>query len=160
MRLSLEKLAIALCYAVVVLALVIMVALVFGNVVLRYAFDSGIAAAEELARICFIWCSFVGAIIALHQNVHIGITGVRPFLSIKLRRWFDVVALAILVFVSIIMLIGSIEFLIGNLGGRTPILEIPMAIAFSALIASAFGMTLVFLARLWRAVNVLVVGPS
>lgn len=155
MRLSLEKLAMTLCYTVVVLALVIMVALVFGNVVLRYAFDSGIAAAEELARICFIWCSFVGAIIALHQNVHIGIAGVRPFLRIKLRLWFDVVALALLVFISCIMMIGSIEFLIGNLGGRTPILEIPMAIAFSALIVSALGMTLVFLARLWRAVNVL-----
>lgn len=156
MKLSLEKLAVSLCYTVVVLALVTMVALVFGNVVLRYAFDSGIAAAEELARICFIWCSFVGAIIALHQNVHIGIAGVRPFLSSKWRRLFDVVTLAILVLVSCIMLIGSIEFLIGNLGGRTPILEIPMAIAFSALIVSALGMTLVFVARLWRAVSLLV----
>ena len=157
MRLSLEKLAMTLCYTVVVLALVIMVALVFGNVVLRYVFDSGIAAAEELARICFIWCSFVGAIIALNQNVHIGIAGIRPYLPITLHRFFDVAALLILVFVSCIMLIGSIEFLIGNLGGRTPILEIPMAIAFSALIVSALGMTLVFLARLWHAINVLMV---
>lgn len=156
MKSSLERLALNLCYTVVVLALAIMLTLVFGNVVLRYAFDSGIAAAEELARISFIWCTFVGAVIALQQNAHIGIAGVRPFLPPGLRRFIDVVAIAILVVVSVIMLIGSIEFLVGNLGGKTPILEIPMAVAFTALIVSALGMTLVFMARLWSAATVLV----
>lgn len=158
MKLSLDRLFLNLSYAVVVLALAIMLTLVFGNVVLRYVFDSGLAASEELARICFIWCTFVGAVIALQQDVHIGIAGVRPHLPIRLRRF--VVAIAILVAVSTVMLIGSIEFLVGNLGGRTPILEIPMATAFSALIFSALGMTVLFIGRLWRAVTLLVAGQQ
>ncbi len=150
MKSSLEKLALNLCHTVVVLALAIMLTLVFSNVVLRYAFDSGLAASEELARICFVWCTFVGAVIALQQNAHIGIAGIRPHLSVELRHVVDIVRAAILVLLSSVMLIGSIEFLIGNLGGRTPILEIPMAIAFTALVVSASGMTLVFIARLWN----------
>ena len=156
MKPLLERLALNLCYTVVVVALTVMLTLVFSNVVLRYAFDSGIAAAEEIARISFIWCTFVGAVIALQQNAHIGIAGVRPFLSPVLQRVLDVVAIAVLVVVSVIMLIGSVEFLIGNLGGKTPILEIPIAVAFTALVVSALGMTLVFMARLWGAVSVLV----
>lgn len=43
--------------------LVVMVVLVFGNVVLRYAFNSGITVSEELSRWLFVWL-FVGAIVA------------------------------------------------------------------------------------------------
>ena len=43
------------------LALAVMVLLVFGNVVLRYAFDSGIASAEEVSRLMFVWLVFLGA---------------------------------------------------------------------------------------------------
>jgi len=37
------------------LFLVGMVVLVFGNVVLRYAFNSGLTISEELSRIFFVW---------------------------------------------------------------------------------------------------------
>ena len=35
--------------------LAVMVLLVFGNVVLRYAFNSGITVSEELSRWLFVW---------------------------------------------------------------------------------------------------------
>lgn len=43
-------------------ALAIMVVLVFGNVVLRYFFNSGITWSEEMSRYLFIWLTFLGAI--------------------------------------------------------------------------------------------------
>ncbi len=42
-----------------------MVVLVFGNVVLRYGFNSGIVVSEEAARWLLVWLTFLGAIVAL-----------------------------------------------------------------------------------------------
>ena len=44
---------------IIVACLALMAVLVFGNVVLRYAFDSGIAVSEELSRLLFVWLIFV-----------------------------------------------------------------------------------------------------
>ena len=60
------KVAIAICLAV-------MVVLVFGNVVLRYVFNSGIATSEELSRWLLVWLTFLGAIVALREHAHLGV---------------------------------------------------------------------------------------
>ena len=57
----------------VVVALVAMVIMVFGNVVLRYAFNSGILVSEELSRYCFIWLTYIGAMIAMRERGHLGV---------------------------------------------------------------------------------------
>jgi TRAP-type C4-dicarboxylate transport system permease small subunit len=49
-----------------------MVVMVFGNVVLRYAFNSGIDVSEELSRYFFVWLTFIGAIVAMHEGSHLG----------------------------------------------------------------------------------------
>jgi TRAP-type transport system small permease protein len=58
--------------AVIAFCLAVMVVLVFGNVVLRYAFNSGIAISEELSRWFFVWLTFLGAIVALREHGHLG----------------------------------------------------------------------------------------
>ena len=55
-----------------VLLLAAMVLMVFGNVVLRYGFNSGITFSEELSRWAFVWMTFLGAIVALKDNGHLG----------------------------------------------------------------------------------------
>jgi TRAP-type C4-dicarboxylate transport system permease small subunit len=56
-----------------VLCLAGMVVMIFGNVVLRYAFDSGIAVSEELSRFLFVWLTFVGAVVVARDNAHMGV---------------------------------------------------------------------------------------
>jgi len=56
-----------------VLCLAAMVVMVFGNVVLRYAFDSGIDVSEELSRFFFVWLTFVGAVVVTRENAHMGV---------------------------------------------------------------------------------------
>ena len=56
----------------IALCLAIMVVLVFGNVVLRYAFNSGITVSEEVSRWLFVWLTFLGAIVALKEHGHLG----------------------------------------------------------------------------------------
>jgi TRAP-type C4-dicarboxylate transport system permease small subunit len=57
----------------VVVCLVAMVFMVFGNVVLRYGFNSGIDVSDELSRYCFIWLTYLGAMIAMREGGHLGV---------------------------------------------------------------------------------------
>ena len=63
---TLIKILMALCMAG-------MVVLVFGNVVLRYAFNSGITVSEEMSRLFFVWMCFLGAILGLRERAHLGV---------------------------------------------------------------------------------------
>ena len=57
---------------VIALCLAAMVVLVFGNVVLRYAFNSGIDLSEEVSRWLFVWLTFLGSIVAMREHAHLG----------------------------------------------------------------------------------------
>lgn len=58
---------------VIAAALALMVVLVFGNVVMRYVFNSGITVSEEVSRWLFIWGTFLGALVALRERAHLGV---------------------------------------------------------------------------------------
>lgn len=55
-----------------VVCLALMVIMVFGNVVLRYGFNTGITMSEELSRWLFVWMTFLGALVALRNHSHLG----------------------------------------------------------------------------------------
>jgi TRAP-type C4-dicarboxylate transport system permease small subunit len=61
---------------IIVVCLALMVVLVFGNVVLRYAFNSGITVSEELSRWLFVWLIFLGATVAMKEHAHLGMDSV------------------------------------------------------------------------------------
>ena len=46
---------------------------VFIQVILRYVFNSPMTWSEELARYLFIWCAFLGWIIASRRNSHLAV---------------------------------------------------------------------------------------
>ena len=58
---------------IIAVCLAVMVVLVFGNVVLRYIFNSGITMSEELSRWLMVWLTFLGAIVALREHSHLGV---------------------------------------------------------------------------------------
>jgi TRAP-type C4-dicarboxylate transport system permease small subunit len=66
--------------------LAVMVVLVFGNVVLRYAFNLGITVSEELSRWLFVWLTFAGAVLALRDHAHLGMDSVVSRLPVAARR--------------------------------------------------------------------------
>ena len=56
----------------VVAMLFAMVVMVFGNVVMRYVFDTGITVSEEMSRYCFIWLTYLGAMVTMREGGHLG----------------------------------------------------------------------------------------
>ena len=72
---AIDRLIDGYCRAIewlIVVALGVMVVLVFGNVVLRYAFNSGITVSEEVSRWLFVWLTFLGAVVGLKEHAHLG----------------------------------------------------------------------------------------
>jgi TRAP-type C4-dicarboxylate transport system permease small subunit len=58
---------------VMVLCMVVMLAMVFGNVILRLFFNSGIDLSEEIPRYAFVWMTFLGAIVGMRRRAHLGV---------------------------------------------------------------------------------------
>ncbi|MCE5262434.1 MAG: TRAP transporter small permease [Deltaproteobacteria bacterium] len=56
-----------------VAGLAAMVILVFGNVVLRYGFRTGITVSEELSRYILVWITFIGGGAAMFTHQHLGV---------------------------------------------------------------------------------------
>lgn len=59
--------------AILVFLLAGMAIMVFVNVILRYAANSGLTVSEELSRYFFVWVAFLGAVLTFRENSHLGI---------------------------------------------------------------------------------------
>lgn len=91
----------------IVLCLVAMCVLVFTNVVLRYAFNTGITVSEELSRWFFVWLTFLGAIVAMKEHGHLGMDSLVARLPTIGKK-------ACLVVSQLLMLYGTWLFLSGS----------------------------------------------
>lgn len=104
----------------VVLCLATMVVLVFGNVVLRYGFNSGITVSEELSRWCFVWLTFTGAIIAMRFHTHLGMESVVSRLPVLGKKICYVLSHVIMIGCVVLFFTGSWEQTVINIGNAAP----------------------------------------
>ena len=111
-----------------VLAL-LMVALVFGNFVLRYAWASGIAVSEELARWALVWVGFIGATGALVERRHLAMDGLVRALPPRAAIAVTLLAQAACLAASVFLLVGAWRQVLLNLGMTAPISGWPLGLA-------------------------------
>lgn len=106
--------------------------LVFGNVVLRYGFNSGILVSEELSRWLFVWLTFLGSIVALREGTHLG----TDMLISRLGRQGRLVCLGvshlIMLYVTWLLLSGSFTQASLNLDVAAPVSGIPVAVFYAS----------------------------
>jgi len=120
---SLLKLAIALCLA-------LMVVLVFGNVVLRYGFNSGITVSEELSRWLLVWLTFLGAIVAVREHSHLGVDTFVRMLGPAGKRVCFIVNYCLMLFADWLLLSGSWRQTLINWDDRAPATGLSIAIFY------------------------------
>lgn len=116
--------------ALIVLFLAIMVVLVFGNVVLRYAFNSGITVSEELSRWLFVWVTFMGAIVALRRSQHLGTDFLVKHLPIHAARGCLVLGRVLMLWVAGLLLLGSWRQVVINIDVTAPASGASMALVY------------------------------
>lgn len=138
---------------VIVACLAVMAVLVFGNVVLRYGFDSGIALSEELSRLLFVWLIFLGAILASVQHVHIGFDSLVDKLPLGLRKGLVLLTGALMIAACVMFLIGGWEQTKINLGNSYPVLEVSYAWLYGVALVFGAGMLVAIVNNIWHALR-------
>ena len=93
----------------VVLCMVAMVVMVFGNVVLRYGFNSGISVSDEMARYCFIWLTYIGAMVAMRDGAHLGVDTVIRKLSLRGKKICFFLSQSLMLFCNALFFIGTFK---------------------------------------------------
>ncbi len=91
----------------VVLCLFAMVVMVFGNVVMRYAFNSGIQISEEMSRYAFIWLTYLGAMIAMREGGHLGVDTLVKHLPLLGKKICFLLSEALMLFCNVLFLWGT-----------------------------------------------------
>ncbi len=91
----------------VVVFMVAMVVMVFGNVVLRYFFNSGISVSDEMSRYCFIWLTYVGAMVAMREGGHLGVDTLIKHLPVLGKKVCLFLSESLMLFVNGLFLLGT-----------------------------------------------------
>jgi len=132
--------------AIIVLCLAAMVVMVFANVVMRFVFNTGIPVSEELSRWCFVWLTFLGAILVLHERSHLGVDVVLQALGPAARRACLVVANLLMLYATWLILVGSIEQTSLNMGASAPASGLSQAWFFGVgvVFAASTGLILLY----------------
>jgi TRAP-type C4-dicarboxylate transport system permease small subunit len=113
-------------------ALALMVVLVFGNVVLRYAFNSGIAVCEEVSRWLFVWLCFMGAVVALKEGGHLGTDMLVSRLPVAGKKACLLLGHLLMLYVTWLFLDGSWQQARINLDVAAPVTGTPMAVFYAS----------------------------
>lgn len=127
-----------------------MVLLVFGNVVLRYGFNSGIVFSEEVSRFVFMWLTLLGALVALHDGAHLGMNSVIAALPVWGQRVARFSSDLLMLGCCVLLSHGTWKQVVLAMDDHSPVTGVPMGLVFSGLLVTALGMGLVLLQSLWR----------
>lgn len=140
--------ALEVCIA---LCLASMAVLVFGNVVLRYGFNSGIAVSEEISRLLFVWLTFLGTILASREHAHLGVDSLVRRLPHAARQACVLVSGVLMIVMCGLLFWGSWKQAEINLDNTMPVSGIPYATVYAAGIAAAVGLVVSIFYNIFQA---------
>lgn len=136
-----------LTLAALMLAMVVMV---FGNVVLRYGFNSGITVSEELSRVFFVWLTFIGAILAMHEGAHLGVTNVVERMTRRGKLVSAGICQLLIIVCSVMLVWGTWSQHDINATTRAPVTGLPLIWVFGVGYLTGALIAVHAIHRLWR----------
>ncbi|MEY4416977.1 MAG: hypothetical protein RIQ53_4270 [Pseudomonadota bacterium] len=135
---------------VMVLCLVVMLVMVFGNVMLRLFLNTGIDLSEEMPRFAFVWLTFIGAAVGMRRRAHLGVDLLVQALPGAGRRLCWGLSQALMLVCCGYMVYGTWlqhDILAGN---ASPVAQISMIWVFGVSYLSGTVMGLICLSNLLR----------
>lgn len=131
----------------------LMVIFVFGNVVLRYGFNSGITFSEEVSRFLFVWITFLGSVLVLRDNGHLGVhmlTGRLPLVGKKICKFLS----DLLTFGCCVLLVsGAFKQVSLGMDNIAPVSGIPLGVVYASCAVCGLGMGFLLLVSMFRLVT-------
>ena len=117
-----------------------MVVLVFGNVLLRYGFNSGITLSEELSRWLFVWMTFLGAIVALRKHEHLGTDMLIGRLGPVGKKICLGISQLLMMFICVLLFQGAYEQAVINWSSTIDVMEASLSwVYFPGIIFAVLG---------------------
>jgi TRAP-type C4-dicarboxylate transport system permease small subunit len=139
--------------AALVILLAGMVVMVFGNVVLRYAFNSGIDISEELSRYFFVWLTYIGAVVVMRENGHLGVDTLVGAVGPRKRLVCMIVSDLIVLACCVMLLDGTWKQHEINASAVAPVTGLSMGYVYGVLYFAGLGIGFITLSRLIRALT-------
>lgn len=131
-------------------ALALMVVLVFGNVFMRYAFNSGFSVSEELSRWLFVWLTFLGAVVAVRDNGHLGTDMLVGRLGPTGKKICMGLSLVLILFCLSLLFKGAYEQAVINWDTTSAVMEVSMSWFYASGMVFAVLSAPILLGDLWR----------
>ena len=137
----------------VVACMVAMVIMVFGNVVLRYGFNSGITVSDEMSRYCFIWLTYIGAMIAMRERGHLGVDTLVKHLPRAGKKACLFLSEALMLFTNVLFFVGTWKMHELQVTNVSPVVGISMIWVYGVGYVVAVVMAIFNLSVLFRLVS-------
>jgi TRAP-type transport system small permease protein len=128
----------------------VMVILVFGNVVLRYGFNSGIIFSEEVSRFLFVWMVFLGSVLMLRDNGHLGVHTVTKLLPLWGKKACKLLSDVTTLACCGLLTVGGWQIVKLNLVNIAPVSGIPIGVVYIACLVCSIGMGILLLGSIFR----------
>jgi TRAP-type transport system small permease protein len=133
-----------------VIGLALMVLMVFGNVVMRYGFNSGITLSEELSRWLFVWMTFLGGVVALNERAHLGTDSLIARLPVAGQKLCLGISYVAMLFICWLIFKGSLEQVKVNWDSTSAVMETSMAYFYGSGMVFAILGTPILIFNFWR----------
>ena len=130
--------------------LAVMIVLVFTNVVLRYVFSTGFEWSEEIARLCFIYLVYLGAIGAMRENQHLIIDSVLSRIPDIWQKVVYFLVQAGIIWMMLVLVRGSWQLVMQNLGDRWVATQFPIYLVYAVGLVTGVSIIVIALANLYR----------
>lgn len=155
---GIDRLVAMLCKAVVLVTVIILLAVLGTNVVVRYLLaHGGVAWVIEIPEQLFPWLIAAGIVLAVQHGAHIAVDILLQSLGRNGRR-FLIVAISLLITVAYLILL-RVSLQVAEIAAfeRSPILQLPRNIGYYAIALAAL---LTALCSLTIAIRVALLGPE
>lgn len=148
-----EGWAVRLAEVLLVLLLAGMVVMVFANVVLRYAFNSGLNISEEMSRYFFVWLTFIGAVLAHREYAHVGVETFVRLLGPTGQRICLILSNGIILLCAVVLFWGTWKQHQINASMTAAVVGISMIWVFGITYFTGAAIAAISLVRLIRAIT-------
>ncbi len=138
---------------VMVASLAVMVLLVFGNVLMRYGFNSGFTLSEELSRWLFVWMTFLGAVVALNERSHLGTDTLVSRLPVAGKRICLGLSYLLMLTVCGMVFWGSWEQTRLNLTSTSAVMEASLGIFYATGVVFSIFAVIILVLKFWQLVS-------
>lgn len=122
--------------------MMLITALTFYQIVLRYGFNKAPSWSEELVRFVFIWLTFIAAGMGVRERIHIGIDVVVNLLPVNLQKLAAAIVNGTIAGFGIFLLATGLEITMGTHGQPSPALGLPMSYVYASI--PVMGLLMIF----------------